>query len=104
MNTDIIHERLEKYAAPSIEEEEHALKEILQEIVLYALATADFFSTGIFHGGTSLRILYGLPRFSEDLDFLLKTKNKNFKWEYYANAIRLSFSLIAGRGVVACGA
>jgi predicted nucleotidyltransferase component of viral defense system len=30
-----------------------------------------------FIGGTSLRILYGIDRFSEDLDFSLKAKDFN---------------------------
>lgn len=29
------------------------------------------FSEGIFHGGTYLRIMFGMNRFSEDLDFFL---------------------------------
>ncbi|OAI47754.1 hypothetical protein AYO45_01395 [Gammaproteobacteria bacterium SCGC AG-212-F23] len=84
---DIIDERLRAYATNTIEDEEHALKEILQEIALYGLANADFFDKAIFHGGSALRILYGLPRFSEDLDFLLKLPDPHFKWESYMNAI-----------------
>jgi predicted nucleotidyltransferase component of viral defense system len=87
MAIDIIDERLKNYAAKTIEDEEHALKEILQEIALYGLASADFFDKAIFHGGSALRIIYGLPRFSEDLDFLLKNPNPRFKWEPYMDAI-----------------
>lgn len=36
-----------------------------------------------FQGGTSLRILHKLPRFSEDLDFILQTPNASFSWERY---------------------
>jgi len=36
-----------------------------------------------FQGGTSLRILHKLPRFSEDLDFILKEPNPEFKWGGY---------------------
>lgn len=84
---NIIDERLKAYTTNTIEEEEHALKEILQEVALYGLANANFFDEAIFHGGSALRILYGLPRFSEDLDFLLKSPNPNFKWEPYMDAI-----------------
>ncbi|WP_353845462.1 nucleotidyl transferase AbiEii/AbiGii toxin family protein [Helicobacter sp.] len=35
-----------------------------------------FFNKAAFYGGTSLRILYGLERFSEDLDFSLLEKTK----------------------------
>lgn len=87
MATNIIDERLKAYSFNTIEDEEHALKEILQEVALYGLATANFFDKAIFHGGSALRILYGLPRFSEDLDFLLKNPNPHFKWEPYMDAI-----------------
>lgn len=87
MAANIIDARLETYALNTIEDEEHALKEILQEIALYGLANANFFKEAIFHGGSALRILYGLPRFSEDLDFLLKNPNPEFNWEPYMDAI-----------------
>lgn len=87
MAINIIDERLKTYTANTIEDEEHALKEILQEIAIYGLANANFFDEAIFHGGSALRILYGLPRFSEDLDFLLKSPNPNFRWEPYMDSI-----------------
>ncbi len=78
-----IKERIKQYDPKTIEDEENVLKEILQEIALYALATTDFFSKALFQGGTALRILYQLPRFSEDLDFILKTPNPAFRWQPY---------------------
>lgn len=87
MAMNIIDEKLETYHSTTIEDEEHALKEILQEIALYGLASADFFDKAIFHGGSALRIVYNLPRFSEDLDFLLKKPDPHFKWEPYMDAI-----------------
>lgn len=87
MVTNIIDARLETYSPNTIEDEEHALKEILQEIALYGLANANFFNTAIFQGGTALRILYRLPRFSEDLDFILKKPDPSFMWEPYMDAI-----------------
>lgn len=80
---DIIREKLRRYAATNALEEENAVKEILQEIALYALWRADFFDCALFQGGTSLRILHGLPRFSEDLDFLLRVPDPNFDWSPY---------------------
>ncbi len=47
-------------------------KEAMQEIILYAINKAGFSDNIIFHGGTCLRILHGLDRFSEDLDFNLR--------------------------------
>jgi predicted nucleotidyltransferase component of viral defense system len=87
MAANIIDARLEAYTSNTIEDEEHALKEILQEIALYGLANANFFDKAIFQGGSALRILYGLPRFSEDLDFILKNPDTHFKWEPYMDAI-----------------
>lgn len=51
------------------------LREILQQTALLGLARHHFFEHAVFYGGTALRILYGLNRYSEDLDFsLLKPK------------------------------
>lgn len=47
------------------------LREGLQELILSALSRNGFSDKAVFHGGTCLRILYGLDRFSEDLDFSL---------------------------------
>lgn len=84
---NIFQARMTGYNPITIEDEEHTLKEMLQEVMLYALSKSDFFSQAAFHGGTSLRVLYKLPRFSEDLDFVLKSKDENFKWEHYINKI-----------------
>jgi hypothetical protein len=40
---DLLRKRLEKYAATNAVQEEQALKEILQEVALYALWRAGFF-------------------------------------------------------------
>lgn len=64
-----------------------ALREILQEIVLYALSDAGFFNYAVFYGGTALRILYGLPRFSEDLDFSLLKPDPSFDLSKYEKAV-----------------
>ena len=77
---ELIQQRLEKYRVEGIEQQEQALKEILQELILYGLWRQDFFKVAAFQGDTSLRILYGLPRFSEDLDFILQSPNLNFTW------------------------
>ncbi len=78
---ELIQQRLQTYQSTNPIEESQALKEIMQEIILYCLWRSDFFSVAAFQGGTSLRILHKLPRFSEDLDFILKTPNKNFQWQ-----------------------
>ncbi len=80
---EIIQQKLESYAAINAQEEEHALKEIIQEVALYALWRADFFNVAAFQGGTSLRILHQLQRFSEDLDFVLLEPMAGFDWSIY---------------------
>lgn len=47
------------------------LREYLQALVLRSLHESEAFQCIAFVGGTALRFLYGLPRFSEDLDFSL---------------------------------
>jgi len=64
-----------------------ALREIIQEIILYALSNTDFFNHAIFYGGTALRILHGLPRFSEDLDFSLLQNDSSFNLAKYEKAV-----------------
>ena len=65
----------------------NALKEVFQEIALLGLYQGGFFEKAAFYGGTALRILHGLPRFSEDLDFTLLEKNSNFNLEKYFDSI-----------------
>ena len=84
---DLLRNRLEKYSATNAVQEEQALKEILQEITLYALWRSGFFEIAAFQGGTSLRILYGLPRFSEDLDFILLKPDPAFEWSHYFKSL-----------------
>ncbi len=80
---ELIQQQLDSYKASNPVEEEQATKEILQEIALYSLWRAEFFEVAAFQGGTSLRILHKLPRFSEDLDFILRKPNPEFKWGGY---------------------
>lgn len=47
------------------------LREYLQALVLRSLHECEAFRPLAFVGGTALRFLHGLPRFSEDLDFSL---------------------------------
>ncbi len=89
---DLIRDRLATYSPASIEDEEDALKEILQEVVLFGLSTAGFFEYAGFHGGTSLRIAHKLPRFSEDLDFALHNPDPGFSWASWSEVVRVACS------------
>jgi len=90
---DLIQEKLRSYSAANRLEEENAIKEIMQQIALYGLWRADFFDKAVFQGGTSLRILHGLPRFSEDLDFMLLEPDPNFGWPLYLDALMETFEI-----------
>ncbi|MCJ7525700.1 MAG: nucleotidyl transferase AbiEii/AbiGii toxin family protein [Candidatus Aminicenantes bacterium] len=46
-------------------------REYLQARILQLLQESGAFGAWIFHGGTALRFLFSLPRYSEDLDFCL---------------------------------
>lgn len=70
-----------------------ALREVMQEIALSGLYRGGFFDKAAFYGGTCLRIFYGLPRFSEDLDFSLLKPDSNFSLEPYFRAIHDEFSV-----------
>lgn len=79
---------LRRYKCETRSEYERALKEILQELALVGLWRSSFFEHAAFYGGTALRILYGLDRFSEDLDFTLLAPNPKYSLEPYHEAIR----------------
>jgi predicted nucleotidyltransferase component of viral defense system len=69
-----------------------ALREVMQEIALAGLNRGGFFDRAAFYGGTCLRIFYGLPRFSEDLDFSLLRPDSGFSLEPYFRAIHDEFA------------
>lgn len=83
---------LDQYQCKSAMDFENALKEIMQQIALFGLWRAKFFEHAAFYGGTALRVLYKLDRFSEDLDFSLLKSDSNFKLDNYLNAIKEEFS------------
>lgn len=87
MDADTLSAKLKEYAPSNSLEQEHALQEILQSMVLASLSRAGMFGEAMFHGGTCLRIVYGMNRFSEDLDFLLKQPDPGFRWTRYLDAV-----------------
>ena len=83
--------RKERLVHPDIETKKdfrNELREITQEIVLSGLAKTDFFENAVFMGGTALRIIHKLNRYSEDLDFNFINEDKNFKWEKYNSELK----------------
>jgi len=79
MNVQILEQRLRSYNCQTELEEQQAVREITQEVALAALGRGDFFKHALFQGGTCLRIFYGLNRFSEDLDFILREPDRDFQ-------------------------
>ena len=68
---EAIARMLSKYECRGLNDYINALREILQEVALLGLWRGKFFEKAAFYGGTALRVLYGLDRFSEDMDFSL---------------------------------
>jgi predicted nucleotidyltransferase component of viral defense system len=87
MSIKMIQERLNSYDCKSEIEEEQAIREITQEVALAALGRTDFFKHAAFQGGTCLRIFYGLNRFSEDMDFILKEPDRSFELKPHVHAL-----------------
>ena len=80
--------RIRDYAPTNSVEQENVLQELMQHYVLSSLSRAGLFAEAMFHGGTCLRIVYGMNRFSEDLDFLLKRSDPDFRWQGYLESVR----------------
>lgn len=75
---EAIARMLSQYECQGINDFTNALREILQEVALLGLWRSKFFEKAAFYGGSALRILYGLDRFSEDMDFSLIEPSNNF--------------------------
>ena len=86
MNEAIVR-MLDRYQCRRVEDYVRALREILQEVALLGLWRSKFFEKAAFYGGTALRILYGMDRFSEDLDFSLLKPISDFDLSRYLGAL-----------------
>ncbi len=83
--------------APDVNED-NVLHEVMQQIALAGLARGGFFQKAAFYGGTCLRLLHEMHRFSEDMDFSLLEPDRNFRFEDYFPAVVEEFKL-AGKDV-----
>jgi len=63
-------------------------REYLQARILEGLQRAGAMVPLAFHGGTALRFLYAIPRFSEDLDFALERPESGYDFRAYLQAIQ----------------
>lgn len=84
---EAITRMLARYEPKSVDDSVRALREIIQEVALLGLWRAKFFEHAAFYGGTALRILYGLDRFSEDLDFSLLKPSPDFNLARYTASL-----------------
>ncbi len=66
----------------------HAMREVVQEIVLLGFWRSGFFEQAAFYGGTALRIFHGLNRFSEDLDFSLISERSDYRLEPALSSVK----------------
>jgi predicted nucleotidyltransferase component of viral defense system len=85
---DALARMLAKYESVRLEDTMRALREIMQEIALLGLWRSKFFESAAFYGGTAMRVLYGLDRFSEDLDFSLLKPMGEFDISRYLAALQ----------------
>lgn len=63
-------------------------REYLQALILQSLQRDGAMTMLAFHGGTALRFLYSLPRYSEDLDFALERPSKRYDFRAFLKTIR----------------
>jgi hypothetical protein len=63
-------------------------REYLQALILQSLQRGGAMTALAFHGGTALRFLFSLPRFSEDLDFALEGNPGTYDFRAYLQSIR----------------
>lgn len=84
---EAIERMMARYECQRLEDYVRALREILQELALLGLWRAKFFERAAFYGGTALRLLHGLDRFSEDLDFSLLAPSERFDLSKYDQAL-----------------
>lgn len=84
---DAIRSMLNRYDCQTRDDYVNALREILQELALLGLWRGKFFEHAAFYGGTALRVLYGLDRYSEDLDFSLLQPSATFTLGSFGEAL-----------------
>jgi hypothetical protein len=62
-------------------------REYLQALILQSLQRAGAMTALAFYGGTALRFLFSLPRYSEDLDFALQKPDASFSLRPYLEGL-----------------
>jgi predicted nucleotidyltransferase component of viral defense system len=63
-------------------------REYLQARILAALQSAGAMMPLAFHGGTALRFLFAIQRYSEDLDFALEQPSPEYDFRRYLRTVQ----------------
>ena len=78
--------------SPSPLHARNLIREYLQARTLEALQRAGAFVPLAFHGGTALRFLFAIPRWSEDLDFALERPGSAYDFRALLDAPKVTLS------------
>ena len=81
-----LHRLLENATSPL--EARSLVREYLQARILACLQKSGAMVPLAFHGGTALRFLYAIPRYSEDLDFALERPEADYQFRNYLQVIQ----------------
>lgn len=94
----LFDQMLARYGDLPAEKQWNAKYEVMQMITLAGLHHGGFFGKAAFYGGTCLRLIHNLRRYSEDMDFSLLQEDPKFHLENYFQPIIDMFKL-TGRDV-----
>lgn len=76
----------------SLQDNMNLIREYIQKYLLYILYKKKLYKNLIFVGGTSLRFLYGIKRFSENLDFSLSYEAENYDFRNMLSILEEEFT------------
>ncbi len=82
---EYLAERIRGMASPAAR---NLVREYLQARILGSLQRSGAMVPLAFQGGTALRFLYSIRRYSEDLDFALERPDRGYDFRDYLDAIR----------------
>ncbi len=94
MPNGIYQAMLSAYDLKSAEQRRNASIEVNQEIILTGLYHGRFFDNAAFCGDACLHTIYGLPRFSDRLEFSLLKPKEGFSFSDYRQSIADEFLLM----------
>lgn len=84
----VINDFIQRKNPKTLRDYDRALREVIQHIALLGLWRSGFFEHAAFYGGTALRVIYGIARFSEDIDFSLLENDTDFSLGPYLAGLK----------------